>query len=842
MELGLVLRWLLLYGVLFALALPTTRYLFRGAPDDGAGFAVPTAFVIVTLAAFYIGHVRFGPWTALASVGVLLAVGAAAQSRVAADLRSLASVPVAESFAAFLLGFGVLLAFRASAPGITPAGGEQFLHFGVFRATMRAEALPPEDVWFAGESLRYYFGLPVFNSVLALLADTAPRYAFNLVLPGYYGALVASAYSLSGWLAADRGYSRRLGGALGAFFVAGAGNLAPAVRLLFGRLPHEVAVRFGEAVFGAIRHIDYETAIREQGSVAEWSWFFSRYVVPETLQEFPLYSFVKADIHGHTVTTSLLVLTAALAYALARTPACARWRRRGLAFVALPLVGGYFGVTNTWSLPTVAGLTWLALALGGPHPASLLPAAVVDRLGLGTGEGDRIDLASADPGTLAAELGRTALAAVLAAVVAGLSAAVAAPFLLGNTPRNDGVGLLPPRTEAAGLLLLWGGFLALFGLYLATRRRPLGSWRPREAGVALAVAAGIVGLAWLVGDLAAFVLVGPPVVAGWVLVRSEGDAGFETVLLVAGLGLVLAMELVHARVVPENLDRWNTTLKVAIQAWTLCGVAAGPIAAILLGSARDALATARAAAPTGGGSAGTEPAEAETTALERRVRDRRRPRTRNTPNGSVLGSLAVVALVGTVLLTGGVFGVLATGDEVGAAWEGEGIEDATIDGLAVWETHRPAELAAITWLDGEASRTQSVLWMDRKVGTPTVLEAPGRRPYHWQNPASTFTGLPTVAGWAHEEGYRGEAAYTERVDDAVVVLYDEWNGTDRLRDHDVRYVYVGPVERDRYGDEMTDFAADPRFELVYETEAVRIYRVDRDALGGSSAAGSPAVA
>jgi uncharacterized membrane protein len=46
----------------------------------------------------------------------------------------------------------------------------------------------------------------------------------------------------------------------------------------------------------------------------------------------------------------------------------------------------------------------------------------------------------------------------------------------------------------------------------------------------------------------------------------------------------------------------------------------------------------------------------------------------------------------------------------------------------------------------------------------------------------------------------------------------------------VRYVVVGPNERERYGDDLRDFGERDGLSVAFENEAVTIYEVDRSAL------------
>ncbi|MCG1002745.1 MULTISPECIES: DUF2298 domain-containing protein [Halobacterium] len=781
-------RWLVLYGAFLVAALPIARLLFPSAPDDGAGFAIPIATVVVTMVAFYVGQFSFGPWTALVSVAALLVLGGVGHRL--AQRRGLADYDwkrVAGAFAVFAVGFGFVLALRSMNPVMSGWGGEKFLHTGLLNAILRTEALPPEDMWYAGKPVRYYYGLPVFNAVAAFLTDTSVEYVHNVALAGYFGTLVVGAYSLCGWITRDRGYSRRVGGALGVFFVAFAGNAVTAVRFVLGQLPRDLAVKWGRAAFNLNRS-DYPQILFEQSSLKTWGWWDTRYVVEGTLQEFPLYSFVKADMHGHTVTTGFLVLSAALAYAYVQAPASARKRRVGLLFGGLGAVAGYFGVTNTWSLPSAVGMAWLAVVYAGPHPATLAPGRLGERLRAVAPDREQSRSALA-----LAEAWRTVLAAVVAAGVGAVGYVLASPFLLASVPPNDGIGLFPPRTTAAGVLLIYGALLALFATYLFTRRSAIEDSDAADVLKAAAAAAVVVAVGALVGDLGAIVVLLPVVAGAWLAMRFRASAGFEAMLVVGGVGLVLAMELVHAKVHPFELARWNTTLKVAIQGWVFCGLAAGPIAAMLASDVR-------AAAPS--------------------VSKIRR-------SSAATATTAVSVVLVVAVVSSALFAPLVVATDVVGPYQ-DGVEP-SLNGYADHREDHPEQFAAIAWFEDEVSTTQSVLWMERETGTPTFVEKPGLS-RGWQNPVSTLSGLPTVAGWFHETGYRGDDPYYQRVDD-VGILYETRDDRSRavlLDKYDVQYVWVGPLEREEY--DIAALGDDPGIERVYRNDAVTIYEVHHDDL------------
>ncbi len=794
MEYLLVLKWLLVLAALSAVGAPLAALAFPRLPRRGAPFALPAALLPLALVVFWIGQVSFGLHAVLAALAAVVALSAAAyRAGARPDWEA-----VAWAYGVFALGFLLLVVYRAYNPGITPAGGEQFLHFGVTKSILRAGTLPPEDFWFAGEPLRYYYGTQMQVTVLSMLTSTDLRYGFNLGPAVFYGVLFVSAYGVAGSITALRGRSYRLGGTLGAFFVALGGALTTAVRLAFGLLPEDLAIEYGRPAFGAIRHMDYREAVLTQSDPMQWFWFYDRYVVPDTLQEFPMYSFVKGDLHGHGLSTAFVVVAAGLALSYYLLPADRRRQRLGVLFGGLGLVAGVFGFMNTWSLPTAVGLAWLAVAAADAHPATLLPGGIADRLVLRDADADEGDAADDGLRRLAAEAWRIVLAAVPAALVGVVGVALASPFLVfGAVPTNDGIGLFPPRTDLAPFLVIYGGLLALFAGYVLARGWPAARDAPRsvQAGVALV---GLAAVAVLVSVLSFPVLAvtGPILLAAWWLVRTD-RAGFEAVLLVAGVGLILSMDLVYAKVWPPQQTRWNTTLKVAVQGWTLAGVAAGATAALLWADARETLTAAR------------ERAESSATASSDASADGGRP-------GSVPAAALAALLVVAVVATSAPFAALAFGHGVGADL-GESHVDPTLDGLDVHDRWKAPQMEAIYWLD------------DRE-GTPTVLEAPGRDAYRWTSPASTMTGLPTVVGWTHQQGYRGIEPFERRaaqVDRVYTEPLSESAGV--LRAYDVEYVYVGPNERERYEGLLRTFDHEA-FSVAFENGEVAIYEVDHSAL------------
>ena len=784
MEFGAVARWLVVLAVLAALGLPLAARTFDRLDGRGVGLALPVAFATTWWGAYLLGQVTYGAHASLAGLGLLVCLALVFALDVdvhegAVDL----SLPAVDRAAArqvlgvFLAAFALLVAVRALDPAVFPIGGEKFLDYGLLEALARADRLPPEDFWFAGERVAYYYGGHLLAATLGDLAGTGPRLTYNLALATVYATLVAAVYDLGAAMGVRRGLDRRVTGACASVLVGLSANLAAALDVVLRTLPDALA-RPVAGLVAAGTDRTATTVLREAG---RFNYFEYSRVIPGTINEFPLFAWLNGDLHAHMTSTPFLALVVGLAFAYSVTPAAEVRRRRLLAFVGVPLVAALLAVVNTWSFPTPLGLLWLALALAPTDPLDLLPRAVADPL--------RARL----PNGPARELLRPLLA-VLPVLVAGIVASIlAAPFLFGaaaSSASGRSVAVLAPgeRAKLGGLLLVHGAFLAAGWAALVAETR--GSARSLAAGL------GVLGVVALSLGAPVLLVVTPLVLLGWVA-RRQGDAGFEAVLFAAGAGLVTIVEFVYLAEQAGPV-RMNTVFKTYSQVWVLWGLAAGVAGPWVV--ARVGRSTAASSAPR---APDTSPAFLA-----------------GPPRQWVATAVALLLVCSTL-----VYGAQAL-----PAHADVGRAEPTLDARAFVAEQHPGAAPALAHLDGVE-------------GTPTMLSAPatslpppgGSYPappgmYDWtSSPGASMTGVPTVAGWGHEIGYRGREAYVARVRaaDAMYRASPE-RRVELMREYDVRYVWVGEGERARYG--SVSFAGIAGVEPVVETQSVTLYRVDRDEL------------
>jgi len=425
------------------LGLGVSSYLCWLAASQGlASFSRPSALVATLLPALAL-HLRAGGVVALLRF---------------LRRRRRAVLAVEALFAATLLLFALLRALRPDVAGL-----EKFMDYGFAAAAARSPFMPPPDMWFAGETINYYYYGHFLLAFLSKASGVPLPVAYNLMVASLPALCASLAFTLGAQLAgAFAGGGRRLR--------AGTGLLAAALLVLGANLHGFV---YGVALPAAEALGLTDGAFRSPMQLAAGHYWYAdatRFVGhhPPTqdrlIHEFPFYSFLVADLHAHV---SGLPWALALLALLAARP-LARGSHRSPLFEALVLgaslgfVLGLIRMTNTWDLPVHAGVSAAVLglqAVSGPPPRGRA-------------------------------LGAAALALTAAAAVAGL---VSLPFALHFEQHYGGLERARHHTPLRQLAVLWGvpacavALTALHRIGGALRARALG--RGEALWLALAVCA-----------------------------------------------------------------------------------------------------------------------------------------------------------------------------------------------------------------------------------------------------------------------------------------------------------------------------------------------------------------
>lgn len=342
-SLSALARWLAALEVLslafFALLF---RPLTRGA-DRGYGLAKILSWTACGWVAWWLagsGLTTRTPGLLRAVAALAIIAGAAAAWRCRVEMSRFVenSWRVLLAVEGIFLGtFGLFLLIRSLNPAIF--WGEKPMDFAILNAAMRAAAMPPPDPWFAGLPLNYFYFGHALTAFFAELTAVPSAFAFNLAIATVGGLLAVAAFLFAHHLTGRIG-----GGLLGCGMVVFIGNLA-GPRLLFS----QPSIPF-----------DFD-----------YFWATSR-VVQGTINEFPFWSLVFADLHAHVlalpVEVALLYLGALWIAPPTEVPRSSPLMLAGL----IAWLGGTVAVISSWSTPTVVAVQLGVLAtLWMQHGGSL---------------------------------------------------------------------------------------------------------------------------------------------------------------------------------------------------------------------------------------------------------------------------------------------------------------------------------------------------------------------------------------------------------------------------------------------------------------------------------------
>ncbi|HEV8117010.1 MAG TPA: DUF2298 domain-containing protein, partial [Thermoanaerobaculia bacterium] len=350
--------WLAAIVALGIVTLPIAWSLFPYLEDRGAGIAKLFGLAVATFLSVILVGFRIFPQGSLVCWASFAALAAASLFCVLLRGPKMRAFwrerrrAILLSEAVFALGFLLFLGFRSFNPEIL--WGEKPMDFSILNILVRTRRLPSSDPWFAGAPLGYYVFGQEMVAFLTLLTTLSTRFTFNLAFGLLGGTIAQGVFSLA----------RDWGGRLRA------GVAGLAFTLFFGNLSGLREWLITQHGRGEPRHLDWH-----------YFWATSR-VIPETINEYPLWSLLFADLHAHVRAVPLLLLVAACGLQLLRVHADP-WgtpRRRLISALVLGFAAAVQALTNAWDVPLLLGLFVLVTALcalssPGPILTSLVRSA-----------------------------------------------------------------------------------------------------------------------------------------------------------------------------------------------------------------------------------------------------------------------------------------------------------------------------------------------------------------------------------------------------------------------------------------------------------------------------------
>jgi YYY domain-containing protein len=687
----------------------------------------------------------------------------------------------------FLLAFAFLAVIRAGNPELDNAEKPMELMF--INAILHSTTFPPHDSWLSGYAVSYYYFGYVMAAMLATLTGLTGSVAHNLMTALIFALAAIGAYGILYNLLAAWNRDSTVGNRKPSLIPP---MLAPFFLLLVSNLEGFLEVLHQRGLFwGGTQNFWTWLGIKElsdapaqvPGWIPErfwWWWRASRVISDydlkgnflEVIDEFPFFSFLHADLHPHVLAIPFNLL----ALAISLNIFLGGWRGETqlfgfrlkiskTGFFAAAFTLGGLAFLNTWDILVGATLIVGAYILFCVREEGWSWSRLQDILVLGLPMG-------------------------LVAILLYL------PFYIGFSSQAGGIlpNLINP-TRGAQLWVMFGPLfvpILAYLIYVSLSRTRRANW-----GLAILLAVGFTILLWVfswtlgwvafdrdpafapqylasqgitntatffnaalsrrfsyIGGLLSLLLILIPTIAFLTgeqrsipLDESQTSSGAGApspsnnpastfIFLLIGLAgvLVLVPDFIYLH--DQFGTRLNTIFKFYYQAWLLWSLAAAFGTAILLQKLRG-------------------------------VWDW----------GFRIG---LVVLLGMSLT----YPVLSLANKTNNFNPPYGW---TLDDFTRIQRATPDEAAAIEWL--------------RSAPFGVLVEAVGGS-YTGYARISTYTGLPTVLGWpGHESQWRGDSAPQGMRQDDVILLYNTSNwqtALDILNKYNIRYVYIGGLERSTY--------------------------------------------
>ena len=310
---------LLSIGIIFA---PITAIIFRKFLDKGYIFSKILGLAITSYIILLLGVLHIAVFSQITIFCVLVAV-AAGEFWFILKRKKSSRQPLKKLFLNLttalivieeLLFFGSILFWtyiRTHAPDIH--GLEKYMDYGFVNSILRSEYFPPKDMWLTPLAINYYYFGHFVTAVLTKLSALPSSITFNLMIATLFAFTAVAGFSIGGNLWTQTllllGKTKKLflgfliAGILSGFLLSSGGNLHT-LYSFFLPYENEHPVPLWNLKFSPLTFPN-----------AYWYPNATRYIY-HTIHEFPSYSFVVSDLHGHVVDIPFVLLTLAIIFSL----------------------------------------------------------------------------------------------------------------------------------------------------------------------------------------------------------------------------------------------------------------------------------------------------------------------------------------------------------------------------------------------------------------------------------------------------------------------------------------------------------------------------------------------
>lgn len=310
-----LLNWYFYLFVLGIVFFPLAKKIFASFFDQGYAFAKTLAILLSSYAIFVLGVFKILPFTEL-SLFLIIALFlffslVISPKKKLLEIKNLPILFFEEGL--FFLSLVFLTYIRGQEPSIR--GLEKFMDFGFINSILKSKYFPPLDIWLSsdpnapqGYPINYYYFGHLTGAFIIKLTGIKASIGYNLILATIFAQGVTLVFSLVGNLVyffqKQANQDKKINylqiiffGLLAAFIVNLGGNLHT-IYLFTTGYPNENPIPFWKILSGF-------------NPSKYWYPNATRFI-PFTIHEFPSYSYVVADLHGHVFDIPFVLLTLAV--------------------------------------------------------------------------------------------------------------------------------------------------------------------------------------------------------------------------------------------------------------------------------------------------------------------------------------------------------------------------------------------------------------------------------------------------------------------------------------------------------------------------------------------------
>lgn len=374
-----------------AVAFPLTRLIFASWYDRGYLLSKSVGLVLVSYIVWLCASLKILPFSLPSVIASMVSIyffglainffvfnpGKDTVNRLESQSHAHNARPVFDNWWLIFLEeifFLLALLFWAWVKGHEPSlqGLEKFMDYGFAKTITLTSYFPPPDMWYAGGVINYYYFGHFVMALMTKLSGLDLTIVFNLMLSSLFALCLTMSFTIGVQLqkllhfgSDQRPVKKKAffailaGGILTAFLVTSAGNMQTLYAFTNGYTGEDVKP-FWQLFWNPSEFWDK----LPEGLNRYWYANATRFI-PFTIHEFPSYSFVVSDIHGHVLSIPMALLAISLLLVIFSSKRYSEKRKdNGNHKMAIILDNGYFLRAGFYGL--LVAVLFMTNALDGP--------------------------------------------------------------------------------------------------------------------------------------------------------------------------------------------------------------------------------------------------------------------------------------------------------------------------------------------------------------------------------------------------------------------------------------------------------------------------------------------